>query len=322
MPAADPSLPTRPLTRRTLLRAGGVGSLGLLLAACTSDDPGTAGGEDVPAAFDEPLADGEDIARRALDAAGVDAELGLTPIVATFELLTVDGRVPFGILGTDNQPILDGDVRAWVVDGDGTLTAGPITPLFHGEGLGTRGVYVAELDLPAPGIHDLVLVAETPDGPRAGTAALRVVDPADSTTFPPGTTLPEVATPTLANPGPLVELCTAEPDCTMHATSAAEVLGRGPVVLTISTPAYCQTAVCGPVVQVVQAIRDELGRDDVTFIHAEVYEDAGETPTQPVVELGLPSEPWTWVVGADGVVVDRFDGPLVPQFLRDAINRV
>lgn len=314
---------TAPLDRRTLLRTSGLGGLGLLLAACAGgDDTPAAAPSSTPDVFGDGLDDTADIAARALDATGVDAPLVLTPIVATFELLSRDGRVPFGVLGEDSQPILDGDVRAWVVDGRGEVAAGPVTPVFFGEGLGARGIYVAEVDLPEPGIHDLVVVAETPDGPRAGTAALRVVDAADSTTYPPGTVLPAVHTPTLGDPGALEDLCTANPDCTMHEADLADVAGTGPVVVTISTPAYCQTAVCGPVVEVVQAVRDALGRDDVTFIHAEVYNDAGVTPAAHVEELGLPSEPWTWVLDADGVVVDRFDGPVVPDLLRATVDRI
>ena len=77
---------------------------------------------------------------------------------------------------------------------------------------------------------------------------------------------------------------------------------------------------CGPVVSVVEEVRDELGRDDVTFIHVEVYTDAGQTLTPTVNDLGLPTEPWTWVIDADGTVVDRFDGPVVPSLLTESVR--
>lgn len=311
-------MPTR-LDRRALLRTTGLTGAGLLLAACAgTTDPAT----DPAADGGAPPSTGDDITRRALQAAGVDAPVGLTPIVAAFELLTGSGRVPFGVLDEQQRPILDGDVTVWVVDQDGELAAGPVTPVFFGEGLGSRGVYVAELELPEPGIHDLVVRAETPDGPRAGTGVLSVVDPETSTTHPPGTELPAVSTPTVDDPGPLEELCTAEPDCSMHAVDLAEVHGTRPVVLTVATPAYCQTAVCGPVVEVVERVKQELDRDDVVFIHAEVYTDAAVTPAPHTQELGLPSEPWTWVLDSAGVVVDRFDGPVVPDLLRAAVDRV
>jgi hypothetical protein len=130
-----------------------------------------------------------------------------------------------------------------------------------------------------------------------------------------------VATPTEDDPGELEDLCTREPQCSMHAVSLDTVVGTGPVVLSVATPRFCQTAVCGPVVDVLETVKAEQGDDGATFVHAEVYNDAGTTPTQVVNELQLPSEPWTWVIGTDGVVVDRFDGPVVPSLLRDAIAR-
>ena len=90
--------------------------------------------------------------------------------------------------------------------------------------------------------------------------------------------------------------------------------------LLIATPKYCQTAVCGPVVDIVVGAQDSAP-EGTRFVHCEVFVDAGNTPTAPVTELGLPTEPWTWVIGADGVVVDRFDGPVVPELLAEAISR-
>ncbi len=303
-----------PISRRSLLRTGGGTTLALLLAACGTDPAPTA----TPSDPFEGLADGQSLATQALQTAGIDVAATLTPIVATFEVLTGEhGRVPFGVLGPDQRPILDADVQVWVVR-DGELIEGPISPRFYGEGLGDRGVYIADVQLDTAGFHDLVVQV---DGDAAGQAALAVVDPADSTTYPPGSTFPNVVTPTTADPGKLETLCTQDPPCTMHDVSLDAVLGTGAIVLSIATPQFCQTAVCGPVVSVVEGVRDDVAREDVTFIHAEVYNDAGVTTTDAVNELGLPSEPWTWVIGPDGVVVDRFDGPVVPELLADAIGR-
>lgn len=307
-----------PISRRALLRATGTSSLALLLAACadTAPDPVV---ESEAGPTTDPSADSADIGAQAVAAAGLDATPTLTPIVATFEVLTgPTGRIPFGVLDEEQQPLLDRDVQLWVVR-DGELVTGPLEPVFFGEGLGQRGVYVAEVELEEPGLFDAVVQVD--DGP-VGVAAFSVRTPEQSTSHPPGAEFPVVETPTEEDPGALEELCTREPPCDMHETSLDTVLGSGPVVLTVSTPRFCQTAVCGPVVDVVEQVRSELGRDDVTFIHAEVYNDAGVTPTAVVEALELPSEPWTWVIDAQGVVVDRFDGPVVPSLLRDAIDRV
>lgn len=304
------------LTRRALLRGAGALGAGALLAAC--------GGGDGPDPATSPTAGGTgtgggDATRAAIEAAGLgDAEHVLTPIVATFEVLTGGAsRVQFGVLDATNTPMMDADVRAWVVrPEDASVVQGPVEPTWYGEGLGARGVYVFEADLAEAGIHDLVIGAE--DGRLVGTAALRVIAPEASVVPRPGQPFPAVATPTDAEPGDLAELCTREPDCGMHEVSLDEVLGTAPVVFTVATPKYCQTAVCGPVVDVVVDAREDAP-EGFRFVHAEVFVDAGNTPTQTVTDLGLPTEPWTWVIAADGTVVDRFDGPVVPELLAAAI---
>lgn len=309
-------MPT-PISRRALLRASGAASLGLLLAACNDADDTTGAtgptpGEDAPGT----PADGADISAQAIEAVGLEGPATLTPIIATFEVLTgPTGRIPFGVLDEEQQPLLDRPVQLWLVR-EGEVVAGPVEPLFYGEGLGERGIYVAEVELDEPGLLDAVVQV---DGGPVGVAAVSVRTPESSTSFPPGTEFPAIATPTVEDQGELEDLCTREPQCSMHEVSLDTVLGSGPVVLSVATPAFCQTAVCGPVIDVVEEVKDET--TGVTFIHAEVYNDAGNETSAVVDELALPSEPWTWVIGADGIVVDRFDGPVVPQLLADALAR-
>jgi hypothetical protein len=309
------------LDRRRLLQ--GVTTLGagsLVLAACGRGQEPAATGTPT-AGGSETAVDGADVADRAIEAAGLsDADRVLTPIVATFEVLAGESsRVQMGILDEANDLVTDADgVEAWVVDPDsGEVLQGPVTPTWYGEGLGPFGVYVFEADLADPGIRDLVVGI---GGAQVGTAALRVIRPEDSAVPRPGEAFPAVATPTVAEPGDLEELCTREPDCGLHEVSLDEVLGTAPVVFTIATPKYCQTAVCGPVVDIVVEAQ-EGAPEGTRFVHCEVFVDAGNTPTTPVLELGLPTEPWTWVIGSDGTVVDRFDGPVVPELLAEALSR-
>lgn len=293
---------TSPISRRTLLRAGGTGALAALLVACADDgDPSDAGttGEDGTAAA----------------GSGTEADV-LTIIIPTFEVITgADGRVPMGILGGDMRPILDASPTVTILR-EGEVVAEGLQPVFYGEGLGDRGIYVIEPDLAQPGIHDVVV---TVPGSGTGEGVFAAVAPEDAQVHAPGQEFPSLSTPTSAAPGPMERLCTQDPPCSMHETSLDEAMAAGPVVLTVATPQFCQTAVCGPVVSVVEAVRDEAARDDVAFIHVEVFTDEGVTVAPVVEELGLPTEPWTWVIDADGVVVDRYDGPVVPSMLAESV---
>jgi hypothetical protein len=71
---------------------------------------------------------------------------------------------------------------------------------------------------------------------------------------------------------------------------------------------------------VVEQVR--RGFDDVTFIHCEIFADAGETLGDPVVAWDLPTEPWMFVIDTGGTIVRRADGPLlvVPDEVRSLIT--
>ena len=55
--------------------------------------------------------------------------------------------------------------------------------------------------------------------------------------------------------------------------------------VTFATPRYCQTRTCGPVVDVVGAVREEYEPQGVRFIHVEIFEVSFEG-TLSVRELG------------------------------------
>ena len=62
--------------------------------------------------------------------------------------------------------------------------------------------------------------------------------------------------------------------------------------------------------------------DDVAFVHQEIYNenqiDKGQRPS--VAAFGLPTEPWLFVVGADGRVAARFEGAFSAEELNKAID--
>ncbi|MFT5222262.1 MAG: hypothetical protein ACI867_000561 [Glaciecola sp.] len=302
------------LSRRALLRSATMASIGgLVLSACSPDnttDPSELADDEIDA--NQEIID-------AIRAAGfADLIADYQPIVATFEVITGPGRrLQFGLLDETQAPAIDRKVEIAIVrSGDLEVVQRTKDPLFYGEGLGLRGVYVVDTDLPSPAIHYLVVASEG----HVGAAPIAVNSPENSQVVLPGQPVPVVASPTLADDQGLEELCTRTPACSMHQTSLDTALEAGsPVVLVVATPKFCQTAVCSPVVDVVQDLATSGDADNVTFIHAEVFSDAGNTPIQLVTDFGLPSEPWTFLIGSDGTLVDRFDGPVVPSLLRDAV---
>lgn len=303
------------VSRRALLRGLGVLGAAGLVVACGSDD------EAPPSiATDGQGGEPTDVRAEILDQLGANVALDLNLVLPAFEFVAGDDRrLVFG-LATDDREFLSGlDVDVTVVRDDGLEIAhGPVRAQTH-ENFGALGVYSATVSYPGPGIYRVAAV--TPD--RAAVGAIQVRDPADSPVPQIGDDFPVVSTPTTDDPQDLAELCTQDPDCSMHDVALAEALDAGrPVVLTVATPAYCATAICGPVVQVVESVRHDADRDDVAWIHLEVFKDAGNTPVDAVSDLGLPSEPWVFFIGSDGVLADKLEGPTPDPLLREGLAAI
>lgn len=313
-------LPTRgPIGRRTLL--GGLGA-SVVLAACTNGGQPTGEATSATPTSSEPTMEaGEDVVSRALEVVGVDAPIGLSIVTFSPEVLTgEDQGFVFGLIDMEQNAAPGLDTQVWFVAADGETVVGPYSPTFHAteEPALTAGVYRAEVSLETSGTYDVVVA--TTDDSVAGTGVAQVRSPSQALVVPPGAPLPLAETPTVDDPQNLEILCTREPDCSMHGSTVAGVIERGEhLVLTVATPAFCSTTICGPTVDIVEDVKNATERDDVTFVHVEVYIDEGNTPTDYVTQLALPSEPWTFVVDSAGIVVDRFGGPVIPEVLQQCI---
>lgn len=250
-----------------------------------------------------------------------DVQPSLNVIDASFETLTGDPRrFVFGLTtAPDNVPVTDPDVQVYTRDLEGEITGGPYEAQVFEEGPAGLSVYRTELALPDPGQMEIVVVS---DG-QVGINVINVVRPEDSPLPVPGD--PAVATPTPTTEAALglAEVCTRDPDCSMHDMSLDDALATGrPVVLMFATPAYCQTAVCGPAVDTLEGIKDDRDWGEIVFIHAEIFTDAGTTVAEHVQAWGLQSEPWLFTIDAEGNVMDRVDGVMIGEEIRELVERL
>ena len=238
-------------------------------------------------------------------------------------------RVPFaladvdGILPTDASP---DEVGVTVRRPDGSEVGGQVTAKLRSEGI-PRGYYAFEFIAEEPGFFDF-----TVDTGSAEVVSQLQVTPADdpivSQMVGRGDPMPAIETPTVADPKGVTPICTREPPCDLHARTVAEVVGTAPMVLMVSTPAFCQTAICGPVLDV---LLDRMGAfPGVTFVHAEVYADPANNEQPPVPDdfapvieqLHLAFEPVMYTVGADGVVLERLDYIFDGSEITETIERL
>lgn len=233
----------------------------------------------------------------------------------SYELLAgQDRRYSFLLVDRDNRPVDADRVDVFVTDLEDEVVGGPFEAVRHADDPDAIPTFRTRIDLPNPGQFYLVAVH---DGEK-GSGAVNVVAAADSAFPAPGDPAVPAPTPTIADAMGYAQICTAQPACGMHETNLADALADGrPVMLLFATPAYCQTAVCAPGVAVADRVRNDGDWGDVAWIHAEIYTDAPPNVAPPVRDWNLPSEPWLYAIGRDGVIAERIDGPMVAEDFDD-----
>ena len=240
------------------------------------------------------------------------------------------GRVRFSFLIVDDEGrvVTRPTARVWLSRG---LEQKPFAETTaRSETIGVEGseeadaeaIFVTHLDIEKPGKY---WVLAEPVGGRKIQAIGNVVVAED--TVAPSVGDPAVAsdTPTIESTGGDFDALTTQspPDHEMLQHSVADSIdAKVPFVVTFATPRYCTTRTCGPVVDVVDAVRVEHEGDGVRFIHVEIYEgnDPAKGTNKWVQEWNLPSEPFTFVVGGDGLVKERFEGSFSVRELGDAVE--
>lgn len=143
----------------------------------------------------------------------------------------------------------------------------------------------------------------------------------------PGDKAPAAVTRTLADQAIEEISSDDDPDPAFYEFSLDEALSNGrPTVVVFATPAFCVSRTCGPMLDQVKAA--SRTHPDANYVHVEIYEnlDAATTEDLRIVAAvrtwGLPSEPWVFVVDANGEVAARFEGALTNEELEIALEEV
>ena len=185
------------------------------------------------------------------------------------------------------------------------------------------GLYRAEFDFDRPGAWNVVVIPEAGQPPTPS-----VVIVGEDTIAPNvGDVAPVVPTPTVGS-STLAEITTdPEPNPRFYQLSLDDAVQSGTTtVVVFSTPAFCRTATCGPMLEQTKAVaRDYLG---LNFVHVEIYTGFGEPDFVPdgdhlapsVIAWNLPSEPGVFVVDGGGVITHRFEGVMDPTELMEALG--
>jgi hypothetical protein len=238
-------------------------------------------------------------------------------------------RYPFAVIANDGRPIERPTARVWVATGQDTKpfvdTTARLEPIgIPGKSKPAAGnltrIYVVHFKVPKAGRY--WLLAE-PTG--AEIQAVSVLDVQSRLPLPAvGAKAPVSATPTLAN-APATALTTARPPDVglLHDSVASSLAAHAPFVVTFATPKFCTSRTCGPVVDVVDAVRKRFTGSPIRFIHVEVYTDNNPVKgyNRWMRQWGLSSEPWTFLVGSDGRIKAEFQGSVSEAELTAAVRK-
>ena len=208
---------------------------------------------------------------------GADDQGGpaIIPILASSETAVGPNRFLFSLTDPQGQPIAAPDVGVrlrfydWQADPEAVAFEAESRFLWAIEGV--RGLYAANVTFPHAGRWGTRFEATFPDG---STETVRADYDVRETTMTPaiGAQAPGIDSPTAADVGgDLGQLSTdPEPLARMYELSINDALAAdAPFVLAFVTPAFCQTATCGPTLEKVKEVA--IRHPEVNFVHLEPY---------------------------------------------------
>ena len=241
--------------------------------------------------------------------------------LASSVLVPGTNRLAFGVIGSD-QAFVYGKTAVYVAADPSQKASGPypapadsmqVEPPFRSQNAAAgassdiEAIYAAQVPFQRAGKYSVLVVTKAPAGLVGAPTEVQV---AASEIPEVGDAPPRIHTDTVASAGGNIEaIDTRRPPSGLHDVDFATVLGKKPIALLFSTPALCQSRVCGPVTDIALQLSKEYG-DRVTFIHQEVFRenDLAKGLRPQLTAFGLETEPWLFTIGADGRVAARLEG--------------
>ncbi len=318
---------------------------------------GTAESRPAPPKSDFPSAKGKTLGE-VLSAA--DGSSGLVVSPAAMVFYKGENRYPFGVFQTDRTQVPDAQVALYFAKVP-PKPKGPSTPPKPGEKrpkapnplnqpavgpfpaaietLATKPAFRAQTTAEDPDAASVVYSTNVnfpSDGEWRIAALVKQGDKLTASLLPsavvgefskiprPGQKAPLIHTPTPASVGgDLSKITTRIPPDTQNKVDYADVLGKEPIVLLFATPQFCQSRVCGPVVDAAEQVKQLYG-DKAAFIHMEIYNDNDPSKgVRPQVRaFHLPSEPWLFVIDRQGRVHSVLEGAFGVDQLTQALKGV
>ena len=234
-------------------------------------------------------------------------------------------RAPFFIYGSNGLPVVN-NLPSEIV-GEFVLPSGSAQQVSlpqYNEGIPTP-YFLLEFEIPDEdqGICQLKIDSQE----LSQVVEFRVISQTETDLIQFGETMRIADTPTFADSTGYDPLCTRPEPCPFHEINLKEALANNrPTILLVSTPGFCQTSICGPVLELLIELPKNSNWD---IIHAEVYTEPAKiteaTDLQelisPVIQTyGMNFEPCFIVAGSDNKVLSRLDYAFDKSEMRKALD--
>lgn len=264
----------------------------------------------------------------------------LTPVPISTEIVVGRNRMLFNVLDKQNQSVASADrpldLRFYNLASSRTQPATEATAAFMTTIEGRPGLYRATVDFDSAGDWGVEAVStESSGSKRTGRFVFTVRE--SGTTPALGAGAISIETPTATTSAEIAGISTdPDPDPDFYRQSVAGALAaHEPFALIFATPAFCTSATCGPTLDVVKSAAAPF-KDRMDFIHVEPYElDMVDGHLRPVLNAdnlpvsveateawGLPTEPYIFVVDANGKVTAKFEGIASADELTEAFEQI
>jgi len=252
-------------------------------------------------------------------AGGGAIKLQVQPTIT--ELLTGTDRMGLALFDASGRPVTGAQVTMEVQGLGGVDEHRPLKDI--GPEYGGIPVYTGTASFPTVGVYKLLVSASLPGG-RTGDGTISVRVSATGPGLPIGARVPAVKQP-IVGAGVTVGMVDSgnPPDSWHDATVADGLAQHRPMVLYFGEPGFCKSRTCGPTVQILQQFAKTYG-DRLLIEHIEDHFPAGPDETAKddpgFTAFGLATDPWVYFVNAEGIVADRFEGPVTVSDLSTAAD--
>ena len=274
-----------------------------------------------------------------------DADDDYSPFLVAAEFAPGANRFPFALISVSGESLDDATVEVAFhrledesseprASATATFhTVEGVTPHLHEDGTlhphdETAGFYVVDqVQFDAAGVWEARLTVEARDGDRLDVPPLAFSVQSDSPAPRVGDAVPASRNPTARDVNELSGITTHTPPVPdFYRLTVAEALEQQrPALVVFSTPMFCISRMCGPVTDVVASLHERYAQR-LTFIHVEPFDlgvarsEGRLVPTDTLREWGLRTEPWVFLLGDDGRVAARFEGPVTEGELNTAVE--